>query len=142
MQFTAELVHAQPISDGAVDIQCFFGDTTALFGVERADRAHIVEPISQFDDDHPNIPGHCQRHFLKVFGLCLGSCFEADVRELTDTVNQFSDSFTKLGLQRIFGDPGVFDDIMQHRRHQTLVIHPHIRENFSDLKGMDDVGIA
>jgi hypothetical protein len=42
----------------------------------------------------------------------------------------------------MLGNPGIFDHIMEQRRHQTLMVHTHFGEDSRDSQRMVDVGFA
>ena len=65
----ADIIHAQPVSDGGVDFQGFLGDATFFVARHIAYGFHVVQTISQFDDDNPQVFGHGQKHFSDIFGL-------------------------------------------------------------------------
>jgi hypothetical protein len=63
-------VDAQPGGNRGVDVVGLLRDLDLLgrFGVV-FQGAHIVEPIRQLDEYHPQIVGHGQDHFAQAFGL-------------------------------------------------------------------------
>jgi len=45
-------------------------------------------------------------------------------------------------LQRFLGNTGVFDHVMQHCRHQALMVHVHVGKNIGHGKRMRDIRLA
>src|SRR5690606_25402570 len=47
----AEVVHAQAVGDGRVDVDGFLGDAAAFVGRQHVERAHVVQTVGQFDEN-------------------------------------------------------------------------------------------
>ena len=62
--------------------------------------------------------------------------------ELRYAINQIGNYVTKLRSKGRFRNAGVFDDIMQHRRHQALMVEVHFSQDIGNSQGMDNVGLA
>jgi hypothetical protein len=101
-----------------------------------------VQPVSQLDQDHPDVAGHGHGHFLEVFSLCFGLGLEVHLGQLADAVDQFGHGFTKLRTERFFGNTGVFNHVMQHGRHQALMVHMHVGKDIRDRERVRNVGFA
>ena len=142
LEFQAQIVHAQAVGDGGVDFQGFLGHPAFLFRLESFQGAHIVQAVGELDDNHANVAGHGQRHFLEVFRLLFFLGFEFDLGELTDPVHQLCHCLAKLVGQGLLADVGVFNDIVQHGGHQAVMVHVHVGEVFRHCQGVGDVGFA
>jgi len=141
-EFDTNGVHAQPVGDGRVDFQGFLGDAPAFFAGQHFQCPHVVQPVSQLDQDHTDIPGHGHRHLLEVFRLGFGLGLEVHLGQFADPIDQFGHGFAKLRAERFLGDAGVFDHVMQHRGHQALMVHVHVGENIGHRKRMGDIRLA
>ena len=128
-EFDANGVHAQPVGDRRIDFESFLGDAPAFFARQHLQRAHVVQAVGQFDQDHANVARHGHGHFLEVFRLGFGFGLEVHLGQFADPVDQFGHGFAELRLQRFLGDTGVFDHVMQHRSHQALMVHVHVGKN-------------
>ena len=42
-----------------------------LFGGLKPQGPHVVQPVGEFDQDHPDVRGHGEDHFPDVIGLTL-----------------------------------------------------------------------
>src|SRR3990167_5314551 len=138
----ADGVHAQPVGDGRIDFQGFLGDPPTLFTGQDFKRAHVVQAVGELDQDHANVARHGHGNFLEVFGLCFGLGLEVHLGQFADPVYQFGHGFAELRLQRFLGNTGVFDHVMQHRRHQALMVHVHVGKNVRHRKRMRDVRLT
>lgn len=101
-----------------------------------------MQAVREFDQDHANVAGHGHGHLLEVFGLGFGLGLEVHLGQFADPVDQFGHGLTELRLQRFLGDTGVFDHVMQHRRHQALMVHVHVGKNIRHRKRMRDVRLT
>ena len=101
-----------------------------------------MESVGQLDEDDPDILGHRQRHLLEIFSLpfCMGA--EFDLGQLADTVYEVRDGVPELGVDGGLVDAGILDDIVQHRRHQALVVHVHLGENGRHGQRVCYIGLA
>ncbi|MCY1171815.1 hypothetical protein D9M73_119380 [compost metagenome] len=101
-----------------------------------------MQAVGQLDQDHANVAGHGHGHFLEVFGLGFGFGLEVHLGQFADPVDEFRHGFAELRLQRFLGNTGVFDHVMQHGRHQALMVHVHVGKNIRHCKGMRDIRLA
>ena len=88
-----------------------------------------MKTVGELDQNDADVPGHSQRHFLKVFSLLLFRTVKIDLGELTHTINKICDLFAKLSTNVLFSNPGVFDDVVEKSRHDALVVHVHARKH-------------
>src|SRR5208337_5371908 len=84
----ANLSHPQPVRDGRVDLQRLFGDLALAVGPEVFERAHVVQPVGEFDKHHADVIDHGQHHLAQVFRLRL---FARGKVDLVDLGNAFDD---------------------------------------------------
>ncbi|KPW26109.1 Uncharacterized protein ALO83_04869 [Pseudomonas cannabina pv. alisalensis] len=141
-EFDTHVVHAQPVGDGRVDFEGFLGDAATLLAGQNLQRAHVVQPVGELDQDHANIARHGHGHLLEVFRLSFGFGLEIHLGQFADPVDQFCDGFTKLRTERFLGNTGVFDDVMQHRSHQALMVHVHVGKNIGHRERVGYIGFA
>ena len=140
-ELDADVVHTQAIGDGCVNLQRLFGDAFAFFAIQCADGSHVVESVSELDQNDADVFRHGQGHLLEIFGLGFGAGLEDDF-ELAHAIHQFCYFFVELFGQQMFRDTGVFNYVVQQCRHQALVVHMHAGQNRCDCKGMGNVGFA
>jgi len=101
-----------------------------------------VQAVGQLDQDHANVAGHGHGHLLEVFRLGFGLGFEVHLGQFADPIHQFGHGFAELRAERFLGDAGVFDDVMQHRGHQALMVHVHVGKNVRYREWVRDVRLA
>ena len=83
------LLSPRRLAIGSVDVECLARDAPALGRFDRFQRAHVVEPVRELDQDDAYVTRHCKQHFAEVLGLCPFVRFELDAVELRDAVHQF-----------------------------------------------------
>jgi len=138
----AQAVHAQTVGDWRVDLQGFLGDASAFFRRQCAEGAHVVQAVGQLDQNHADVAGHRQRHFLEVFGLRFGLGLEGHLGQLADPVHQLGDGIAELLDQCVLRNAGVFNHVMQHGGHQALMVHVHVGKDVGYRKRVGNVGLA
>ncbi len=74
LQLTADDAHAQPMSNGRINVESFAGDALLLLRFQIFQRPHVVQTVGELDQHDANIIDHGQKHLADVFGLArLGS---------------------------------------------------------------------
>ena len=71
LKFLSPGTHPQPVGDRGEDIEGLRGDPLALVGFQRIKRAHIVQPVGEFDQNDPDVLGHRQQHLAEILRLCM-----------------------------------------------------------------------
>ena len=142
LQFGLEAVHAQPLRDRRVDVERFARDAAARFGIDRAERAHVVQAVGELDQDHAQIARHRQQHLAEAFGGGFLPAAEAHLVELGDAVDELGDGGAELGRDLLGSELGVFERVVQDRRDDRLGVHAELGEDAGDGDRVRDVGLA
>ena len=69
LQLPLERVHAEPVGQRGVDVEGLAGLALLRLGLEVAQRAHVVEPVGELDDEHPDVARHRDDHLADGLGL-------------------------------------------------------------------------
>jgi hypothetical protein len=93
LQLLAHPLHAHPARKRRVDVHRLMRFLRLLFGRHVADRAHVVQPVGELDEDHAQILGHRHEQLAEVFGL-LG--LAADSSRLVSFVTPSTSSATSV----------------------------------------------
>ena len=141
-EFDTNAVHTQPIGDGCVDFQGFLGNPSAFFAGQHFEGTHVVQTVSQLHQDHADVACHGHGHLLEVFCLGFGLGFEVHLRQLADAIDQVGHGFAELRYQRFLGNTGVFNHVMQHGRHQALMVHMHVGKDIGHCQRVRDIRLA
>ena len=65
LQFPVAAVEAEPVGDRCINLQGFRGDARLCFPAHFRKRSHVVQAVSQLDENHAHIVGHGQQHLAK-----------------------------------------------------------------------------
>ena len=96
-QFSAHLAHAQPVSQGRIDVQSLAGDGFLAVGLQVLERAHVVQPVGQLDEHHAHIRYHGQQHLAHVFCLAVFAIGELDFVDFGDALDDVGHLVAKFG---------------------------------------------
>ena len=142
LKLTEQGVQTQAMCNRRVNIQGFLGHAAALFRLDGVQRAHIVQAVSQLDQDDAHVTRHGQQHLAKAVGLLLrlGGKFQA--LQLGQTIHNLGHIGTEFFSQFLLGDVLIFDHVMQQGRHQGIGIQLPARTDFRDGNGVRDIGFA
>mmetsp|Transcript_35693 Transcript_35693/g.75203 ORF Transcript_35693/g.75203 Transcript_35693/m.75203 type:complete len:436 (-) Transcript_35693:947-2254(-) len=125
------------------DVQRLPADLPLLLGLHVAQRAHVVQPIGELDDDDAIIVRHGHEHLAEVLGLLVGVVGEGELGKLGHlglALHNVLDLLAEHGLDLLEGEVGVLDGIVKEAGHDGLGVHSHPREEEGHLHGMDDEG--
>ncbi len=67
------LPDAQTVGERRINIQRLLGDLFLLFRLHRTERAHVVQPVGQLDQHHPDVLDHAEHHFAQRFRFAFGA---------------------------------------------------------------------
>ncbi len=142
LQLALDQAHAQALGDGRVDLQRLAGDAAARFAALRAQRAHVVQAVSQLDHDHAQVARHRQQHLAEALGGRFLAVAELQLVQLGHAVDQFGHGFAELGGQRLTGQRGVFDGVVQDRGDQRFHVQAQLSQHLGHGHRMGDIGLA
>ena len=108
----------------------------------RIERAHIVQPVGELDQDDAHVLRHCQKHLAEVFRLRVFARLELDLIELGDAVDHVGDRLAERGLDLVFRDAGVLHHVVEERGGEPLRVEPPLRKNAGYRQRMGDVRLA
>ncbi len=111
-------------------------------GLQVLERAHVVQAVGQLDEHHAHVGDHGQKHLADVLGLAVFAVGELDLVDLGDAFDDVGDLVAKVGFDLLAGGGSIFDRIVEQAGGDGGRVQLHLRQNFSDFKGMDDVGLA
>ena len=141
-KFAAHLSHSEAVGDGRVDFERLAGDPFPSLRAETAQRAHIVDTVSQFDDDDADVIGHRQQHLAIILCLPFFGGEEVNFAEFGDTIDAPGDFIAEVFLDVRDRYGGVFHNVMQQSGFNADDIHTHADQNAGDGERVDEVGFA
>ncbi len=69
LQLLAHLVHAHAAGERRVDVERLLGGAAARIGRHEVERAHVVQPVGELDQQHAHVGGDRQQQLAQVLGL-------------------------------------------------------------------------
>ena len=78
LELALDARHAEPVRERRVDVEGLGRDPLHLFRFQVFQRAHVVEPVRELDEDDAQVAGHGQQHLAEVLGLLRAVAVEVE----------------------------------------------------------------
>ena len=140
LQLPLDRIHAEPVGERRHHLQRLPGLPLLLGGRQEPERAHVVQPVRQLDDQYPRIAGHRHDHLPDRLGL--GRLAELDLVQLGYAVDEVRHLGAELGRHLLNRETGVFDRVVQQRSHQRDGVHAQLGEDRGHCQRVGDVRVA
>ena len=121
-----DVLHAQPVRERRVDVERLLRDPLLLPVRQRRERAHVVEPVGQLDDQDPQVLGHRHEHLAHRRGLLLARESNSTRSSFVTPSTMRGDLVAELGLDGVDREPGVLDGVVQQRGGDRDVVEAEI----------------
>ena len=135
-------VDAEPVGERRVDLERLLRLLHLLLLAEVLDRAHVVEPVGELDQDHAHVLRHRHDHLAVVLRLRLLAALEADPGQLGDALDELRDVRPERGSQLVEVGLGVLDHVVQQRRGDRLLVEVELGADQGDAERMVDERLA
>ena len=99
---------------------------------------HIVQSVRELDQDHPDIPGHRQKHLVQVVRLGLPQSIKTNSRQLGNPIHQLRHLTPETSANLLLVGGGVLNNIVQDRSNYGRAIHVHVPQHPANLQRMID----
>ena len=132
LELPLERVDAEPVRERRVDLERLARLAHLRLLAHVLDRAQVVEPVGELDQDHADVLGHRDDELAVVLGLRLLAALELDARQLGDALDELRDLLAELGADVVDLDAGVLDRVVEERGGERRLVHPQAGE---DLRG-------
>ena len=142
LELPLERVDAEPVRERRVDLERLLRLLHLLLLAEVLDRAHVVQPVGELDQDDADVLRHRDDHLAVVLGLGLLAALEAGPRQLRDALDELRDLGAELRAQLVELDVGVLDDVVEERRGDRLLVEMELGADLRDRPGMVDERLA
>ena len=106
------------------------------------ERAHVVQPVSQLDQQHADVVGHRQQELAQILGGALVFGLRLDLRQFGDAIDQPRDVGTEHPLNLFRRGDGVLDRIVQDCRGDGFIIEMKVGQDAGDLDRMTEIGVT
>jgi hypothetical protein len=142
LQFAVQAMQPQPVGDGGVDFEGFVGDAYLAVPADGVQRAHVVQPVGQLDEDDAHVARHGQQHLAEGFGLGGFAVAEFHLVQLGQTIDHVGHHAAKLLGEFGLGDGGVFEGVVQQGGAQGIAIELPAGTDQRHRDGVGDVGFT
>ena len=141
LELPLQLVDPEPVGERRVDVERLASLLHLLLAPEVLERAHVVEPVGELDQDDPDVLGHRDDHLAVVLRLGVLAALELDPRQLGDAFDEVRDLVAELGPDLLGLDLGVLDDVVEQRGGDRLVVEPQLGADLGGAERMKDEGL-
>ena len=142
LELPLHLPDPEPLGQGGVDLHRLAGDALLLVGRQGRQRAHVVEPVGELDEDDPDVLGHGQEHLPDVLGLLLLVGMGAELGQLGHAVDQVGDLRSEALLDVGQVELGVLGDVVEQGRLDGDRVDAQVGQDLGRGDGMGDVRLA
>ena len=140
LQLPLHRVHAEAVREGGVDLEGLAGLLLLLLLRHPPQGAHVVQPVGQLDDQHPDVAGHRDDHL--AHGLRGRRLPVPDLVELRDPVDELGDLVAEVLSQGVERVAAVLDGVVEQRRGERRRGHAQVGEDRGHRERMGDVRLA
>ena len=106
------------------------------------DRAHVVEPVGELDQDDADVLRHRDDHLAVVLGVGLLAGLEARPGQLGDALDELRDLVAELGADVVGLGLRVLDDVVEERGGERLLVEMELGADLRDRPRMVDERLA
>ncbi len=142
LQFAVDGVQPEAVRDRRIDLERFARDTPLFLGLHRLQRAHVVQPVGQLDQDDPHVAAHRQQHLAEALGLRLLVRVEAQPVQLGHPVDQFRHHWPEALDHLLLAHAGVFEHVVHQRSLDRRRVEFPVGEQLGHGHRVGDVGLA
>ena len=137
------LVHADALGQRSVNIHRLARDpSTLVLRRDVIERAHIVQPVGELHQQHPDVVGKREQELAEVLGRALVFRLRFDLAELGDPIDQPRDVLAEELFDLLRSRQRVLDRIVKDRGRDRLVVEPQVGEDAGNLDRMAEIRIA
>ena len=142
LELLAHLLHAHAAGERRIDVERLLGGAPARFRRPMAERAHVVQPVGELDQQHPDVVGDGEQQLAQVLGLLglLGD--EVELLELGQALDQAADVVAEQPVDLGARGVGILDRVVQQRRRDGGVVELEVGEDRGDFERMGEIGVA
>ena len=142
LQLGLDAGHAEPVRQRRVDLPGLHRDPVPALGRQVLQRAHVVQPVAQLDDDDPRVLGDREQQLPVVLHLLLGGAPEGEAGDLGEPVHDPRDLGAELAGDVLGADVGVLDHVVQQRGRDRGTVEQLLRQDHGDGDAVGDEILA
>ena len=142
LELLAHLVHAHAPGERSVDVERLLGAAPARLGRHVRERAHVVQPVRELDQQHPHVVRDRQQQLAQVLRLLGFLGDEVELFELGEPLDQRADVMTEHLIDLGAGCGRILDGVVQKRGGDGRVVELEIGEDPRHFEGVGKIGVA
>ena len=142
LELPAHLLHAQAVGQRRVDVEGLLGRAALLPLGHHGQRAHVVQPVGQLDQQHAPVVGHGHEHLADGGGLLGLLGVELEAVELGDAVHHLGHAGPEGLADRLEGEAGVLHGVVQEGGGHRLGVEAQLGHDGGHGDRVGDVGLA
>ena len=139
LQLPLDLLHTKAVGKGRVDVHCLPALLNLLFRRLVLHGAHVVEPVGDFDQHHPDVLAHGHEHLAQILHLRLLGGGEIRPGQLGNALHQLRHGGAEDFFDVLVGSVGVLNAVVEQGAQNGVAVQPHLRHDLGDRQGVDDV---
>ena len=142
LEFLAHLVHAHAAGERRIDVDRLLGDAPALLGRHMRQRAHVVQPVGELDQQHAHVVGDRQQELAQVLRLLRLLGDEVELLELGQALDQRADVVAEHLVDLGAGRGGILDGVVQQGGRDGGVVELEVGQDRRHFERMREIGVA
>ena len=142
LELLAHALHAHAPGKRRVDLHRLLGDAQALVFRHVVERAHVVQPVGELDQQHAHVLGDRQQQLAQVFRLLRLLRDEVELLQLGQALDQLADVGTEQLVDLRPRRRRVLDRVVQQRDRDRRLVEMHVGQDGGDFERMREVRVA
>ena len=142
LEFGLELVQAEAVGEGDVNVERFLGNLLALLGPHVLHGAHVVDAVGNLDHDDPRVFGHGGNELAVGTGLLCGLARLLDGGNLRDRVHHEGGVLSEFLGNLLEGMRSVFHDVVEQSGEHGCLVLLQVGQDLGDFVGVLGIGHA
>ena len=142
LQLPAHLLDAEAVGQWRVDVEGLLRRATLLPLGHDSERAHVVQPVGQLDQQNAPVVSHGDEHLANGRRLLCLLGVELEAVQLGHPVDNAGHPLAEVLLNGLEREPGVLDGVVQQGGGHGLRIEPQLGHDRRHGDRVRDVGLA
>ena len=141
LQLPLDAAHAESVRDRRIDLHGLQRLVALLALGQVLERARIVQPVRQLDQDHADVLRHGKEHLTQILELLLLLGI-AQHTQPGNAVYQLRNRRAEFVFDLLIAECGILDTVMQQRRTDGVRIQTHLHYDLGHCDRMNDIRLA
>ena len=140
LQLPFHRVHTEPMGQRSINLERLARLLLLLLGRHKAQGAHVVQAIGEFDDQHANVARHSHHHL--AHGLSRRGFAVGDPVQLGHAIDKVCHLVAKVLPQLVQGVAGVLHGVVEQGSTEGWHRHAQLGKDGGHRQRMGDVGVT